>query len=501
MVLANVKRLIEQILSDKKLQNSRNFQSKIYREEPILRTASQLSGYMPSEYLQMRKISKSYDAYYQSEEWLFYQQGKFMEAFEDDFEFHGDYVRYFPTYQTMNDNQLRGYFSWRTKVRKGMVEQACLSFVFVYIYELLNQIGVKSVLEGYQTLYSFWKTYREMEPHIDRYFKLWLRDYIIYYGLDRTLLEEFVDLDCDNALLVLLDCSQRSQEELFSALSLLSSYRIENSKFQKEYSDDVKAVVCGVFFRLREYYENNRKTAFLEKLFGKCERRPYLMFRSAVFYDRMKYDEYEYSIDDIYCFRCKQGKWDCQSYLNLSGKSQELGKIMRAIDCLMRQRYDFKPLLKEEDIPKYLVTMIYREIDRCLEDKKKNHVPKIEIDLSALQGIRQAAALTRDRLIVDEEEEQEVFAAVLVEEPVKESALSENQTDLDDIEYQLLHCLLYGGDYCTLLKKKGIMLSVAVDSINEKLFDLLADTAIIFEGESPQLIEDYLDELKGIIPK
>ena len=44
-----------------------------------------------------------------------------------------------------------------------------------------------------------------------------------------------------------------------------------------------------------------------------------------------------------------------------------------------------------------------------------------------------------------------------------------------------------------------MLLSVVADSVNEKLFDLIGDTAIIFDGDNPELIEDYIDELKGII--
>ena len=56
---------------------------------------------------------------------------KGMEDFEDDFDYHGTFIRYFPNYQAMNDLQLRGYFSWRTKVRRGEVGRTSLSFAFV----------------------------------------------------------------------------------------------------------------------------------------------------------------------------------------------------------------------------------------------------------------------------------------------------------------------------------------------------------------------------------
>ena len=61
--------------------------------------------------------------------------------------------------------------------------------------------------------------------------------------------------------------------------------------------------------------------------------------------------------------------------------------------------------------------------------------------------------------------------------------------------------MLYGEDYESFLHKKGIMLSVIVDCVNEKLFDLFGDTVIDFNGDVPELIEDYIEELKGIIGK
>ena len=38
-----------------------------------------------------------------------------------------------------------------------------------------------------------------------------------------------------------------------------------------------------------------------------------------------------------------------------------------------------------------------------------------------------------------------------------------------------------------------------IDSINEKLFELLGDIAIEFVEGEPKLIEDYRDDLKGAL--
>ena len=42
------------------------------------------------------------------------------------------------------------------------------------------------------------------------------------------------------------------------------------------------------------------------------------------------------------------------------------------------------------------------------------------------------------------------------------------------------------------------MLSVAAEEINETLFEDFGDTVIDFDGDTPIIIEDYENELKGM---
>lgn len=495
-----------------------SFASKIYQDEPICRPTEPVADDFPQKYKEMKKIARNYDAFRQSEEWLFYSQGKFMEEFEDDYEYHGVFERYFPTYREMNDMQLRGYFTWRTKVRHGIVEQTSLSFVFVYLYELLNQIGVEFAEEGFYMLKQFWQSYRKFEPSLDRYMNLWLSDYAIYYNLDRAVFEELYDTSFDDAMLILLHSDSCSEDEVFSALMALSSYNPERSRFYREYPEDFKAVSCRVFARLSEYYEKNRKISLWEKLFGGKSVSFYYMFSSALFYGRMNHPDCEYIISEFHRYRCQNGKWFCEKVPG--GKSKELGFILKTVDCLMRQAYGFKSLLKQDTIPKYLSGIIGKEIDKYLAFKEKNAAPEITIDISKLQGIRQAANITRDKLIVEEEPEETGALFMDMSEPVLKTAAetvtadisagepdglsderiqTENEAGLSDMEYRFMHCLLYGEAYDSLMKEKGVMLSLLVDSINEKCFELVGDTVIFFEGDTPELIEDYIDELKGII--
>lgn len=50
---------------------------------------------------------------------LFYEQARLMENYTDDFPYEGDFSKYYPTYEDMTNTQLRGYFTWRARLRAG----------------------------------------------------------------------------------------------------------------------------------------------------------------------------------------------------------------------------------------------------------------------------------------------------------------------------------------------------------------------------------------------
>lgn len=484
--MSDVKKLIELILSDDKLSRS----AEVYRDEPILKTASQMSGFIPQKYREMKKLAKSYDASRQSEAWLFCTQGKFMEDFEDDFEYHGEFVRYFPTYRAMSDLQLRGYFSWRTKVRRGIIEETSLSFVFVYIYELLNLIGVTCAQEGFETLQHFWSEYAKINSALNRYMQQWLSDFVVYYNLDKSLLASFGNTAFDDSMLTLLNYEANDTDTVFEALSALSSYNIAGSRFFKEYPQDVKEVCCAAFARLSEYYGKSRKSGLCDKLFGRVFEGNYYMFSAAVFYDRMKYESFDYVINDIDSYSCRDGIWTSTKFYGNRDKSRELGSIMRTVDCLMREKYAYPSPIVQGKSTKIVLNIVGKEIDKYLEIKKKNAVPKIEIDVTKLSDIRRASLETQDKLIIDEQADEEF---------TEEAAPPVNQTSLSDTEYTLTRLLLCGEEYAAFVKESGCILSVLIDSINEKLFDTFGDTVIVFNGDEPEVLEDYAEELKGII--
>ena len=165
-------------------------QRTIFQDEAIQSKRQVHNEPLPAPIRAARSLEEGTFAYRQSRESIFVKQAKVLANYEDDYVYEKPVLRYYPTYQSLTDQELRGYFSWRTKLRRGDVQKTSLSYAFLYIYELLNQIGVTDPLDGYRKLKDFQSVYGELERGVLPYLNRWLVDYVVYYELDPALLEQ-----------------------------------------------------------------------------------------------------------------------------------------------------------------------------------------------------------------------------------------------------------------------------------------------------------------------
>ena len=543
--VADVDRLIEQIIAATRAKAGRAFStSKVYGSEPILMRGSQLASYLPEPIRRMRALARGPEARGWTDARLFVEQARLMEGYEDDCPYGGTFQSYFPTYDAMDNHQLRGYFTWRTNVRRGSVERTSTSFAYVYLYELLNGIGTEPGVPAFRAIESFWQSYREFGPAMDRYARTWLVDYAVYHGLDPALAQPYASTHHNRAVarleraesLALSRPAQRglrrepsafganpaAEEELLAALDALSTYRPLESRLYRDNPDALRSVTCAVFSRLAHYYQGSRRQGLVEGLFGRASSLPYLMFASAVFYPGARHPDCTYELDETCRFVCQSGIWTCTSLHHGGGRSSKLGQILRAVDRQLRAALDYPHPLKDRADPKYLVQLIDREVKDYLAWQEAHAPVRVEIDLSKLADIRSAAATTREALLVDEEREDapvpapEPTPAPAIEPaaPVAASATpvgppaqaAEEKTPapkeaeknaplgLAPDELALLEDLLSGR------APKAASPDLLVDSINEKLFDLVGDTVLEFsDAGAPQLIEDYVEDVRSAL--
>lgn len=443
----DIKMLIERIMAEARTHQSARFSHEVYADEPILKTGRQMQNFLPDQYRKMREISRWQDdpkggaGRWLSEAELFYRQGLLMADFEDDCPYNGTFKSYFPTYNAMSDRQLRGYFTWRARVRRGTVEETSTSFAFLYLYELICGIGVDDPLDGFSKIKAFWDAYRAFEPGIDRFARVWLQDYAVFHGLDPKLLRDSKTVMSDNALIELrravrdlapapepsgqapkrrkspepilpLPPDEAREERLMAAINALSTYNLNNSRLDRSHHRDLRHVACAVYVRMARYYDTHRKTGIVASLFGEETAMPYTMFASAVFFAPNRHEDCEYRLDPIHIYRCQNGFWECMRIHGSRQKSSKLGEMMRACDQRLRLALDPGHPLKEEKVPKYLAKIIDDEIVAWLSWDAAHQPVKIDIDLSQLGHIRSAAAQTREALLIDEEREDDALAEV-----------------------------------------------------------------------------------------
>lgn len=431
-------------------------------------------------------------AYRQSRESIFIKQGKLLAGYEDDYVYDRQVLRYFPTYQSLTDPELRGYFSWRTKLRRGNLQKTSLTYAFLYIYELLNQIGVADPMDGYRKLTEFRDAYGALDDGILPYLNLWLMDYVVYYNLDAGLLADTPQVRFNRGIAVLDSIQSRGDEEVIRAVEQLSPKWLERSKFYREYREECDTVIVRVLRRMSAHYNARCKKTMVEQYFGSFSQYRVILFDAAVFHERQVEGSRQYMMDENYIYRCRNGLWSVQKYNCLPHSNGKLGDGLKAIDGVMRECYGYGCPIQYKLDTKWILKIIQEEARNLLTEKKAAEEKKITIDYSRLARIRSDAAVTRDRLMVEEEAEEEA-------PPVQTPAPAEEPEDtpLTKDEYRLLQSLLYGRDY-GWVRSSGLMLSVLADGINDKLYDTFSDSVLLGD-DPPELIEDYIADLKEMI--
>ena len=136
----------------------------------------------------------------------FYRQGRFMEDYEDDLPWLGTFDRYFPCYHDLNLRQLRGYFTWRTKLRQGQYRPTALSFAYIYLYELLCGIGTASAEDSLEKLLEFERCFLGAgysDETMRRNLRRWVFEFAVLHDFPADRILQLADPDVlrrDNAL-------------------------------------------------------------------------------------------------------------------------------------------------------------------------------------------------------------------------------------------------------------------------------------------------------------
>lgn len=451
---------------------------------------------------------------------IFYEQGLFMKDFTDDYSGSVQFSQYFPYYQMMSYEQLRTYFTWRTKVRKGNVTNTSLSYAFLYIYELLSNIGVNDPQDGLDKLMYFWKAFNIYNKSIDQYVLRWLKDYHIYYELPQSFKEFVQKNNLDRHYPQMTDTDDK-----FDLFCAISNYDIRKSVF---FTNDRAKLITDCFYfvinKLRQIFNDNG-IYFDKSIFQPTKRMSVWMpFKDALFHHWMKQPDRRIALSENEIYICNQNKWAINTVITSESNRQLMGYIMKQMESVLRiaTKYRFK-LTANINAVTHKVVANLKEAGLFLESIISNAVMEfyrettktvVKVDHQALSRIRQEALATQEKLIVDERDEP--LNPILA--PLKLSLSTYDDTTfilhdnesisnfdvwekfknvLTTTEIKALSIVLHGepklkqfADDC------GIMLEVLVDGINEKAMNFIGDNLI---DDEFVLYDDYRNQVKELV--
>ncbi|MGS2776396.1 TerB N-terminal domain-containing protein [Robertmurraya sp. GLU-23] len=89
---------------------------------------------------------------------------------------------YWTTFDHMNEQQLKWYFHWREETLKGNYLEVDLSYIFVFVYELLNYSFNTNAAFNVSMLVRLYENYKEMHPKLSNYLPRWIQDMLNELG-------------------------------------------------------------------------------------------------------------------------------------------------------------------------------------------------------------------------------------------------------------------------------------------------------------------------------
>ena len=453
---------------------------------------------LPEKLREMRRLFEYGRESFESRVKNFYRQAVFMQDYEDDCPWTGDdFVRYFPTYHDLTTQQLRGYFTWRAGIRRGVFQPIAASAAYIYLYELLNGIGADSPEDALEKLRAFEIGYldsgignQRMRSNLRR----WMLEYAVVNGLPSELARACADPEMmarDEDLAALQKPEAYSEDEVFSALCVLGGRKIAESpvirldpvRGRRLFSEVWRTAAGG---RLQE-----------KKLFALCfgekKTRRWYPLSNAVYYQKKRQEDREYVLNRCRSFRCRDGLWTVRAFEPLSFDRTRLQGFLHETDARLRRSLKTGRYLREKPEDAWAIPFI----DAVIEADKKAVIeasrPRITINLSDLEQIRRDAATTRESLLTEDEIEG------VTEEAPPAAEIEMSGLPLNPVQIQILRALLEERDVTEIIRAHHLMPSMTADAINEALFDEFGDTVLLCEGDRLLLVDDYIEDLKQIL--
>ena len=427
---------------------------------------------------------------------VFYVQGKFMENYEDDFPWSGDIRYYYSSYNDLNVKQLRGYFTWRGRIRKGEYERNAEAFAYIYIYELLNGIGVSSPEESIEKLLEFEKKYADEvlhHPVMQKFIKQWIFEFAVVNRMDPETVLRYADpenMKQDRAILILKEPEKYEINEIFEAMCDIAGQNFFSSSVIKKLGTEGKNYFVKAWkFVNNQTLPNNIK--FFKRCFGTIKSFTWHPLLFVLYYHENQDKSITYTLNECrsLSYDSNLENWYQTSYSKTASGMEKFYGFMRCTDRLLRIYLKTGRPIQEKREEKWAIPLVTTFIEADKKAREEAKKVNISIDFSNLDLIRKNAVETCDSLLTEEEK------AESLQEEISPETQDLPTIRLDETQIEILQALIDGKPAAGIIAAKHEMPELCADAINEAFFDEVGDNVVECDGKDIVLVEDYRDEV------
>lgn len=392
------------------------------------------------------------------------------------------FMQYWPTYESMDKQQRAWYFYWRTQVRNKNYVDTDLSYIFVYVYELLSGYGWREAEDGYQQLLSLWMSYRESFPKLDSYLFAWTFDFAQIHNLEYSV-PDIPDIQLPNQLTirdVLIDqhSGDKPLKLSFALIDALCDYSLVSSKFYKDGHQALMQEAIPRVVALADAALLKKGKRGILAAYGpnRTRKQSYYVFQSAVCPDANK--RVDISV---------------KAYTSSQKLRNYINELVRYGENILRALYGCRGRLRGVTLDEETANLIEAFLKKEYTPAKrtaKTTAQKIEVNLNfdSIDVLRTQSDAVRDALDVPEEsvsakealtDLQEVMALLVELTPEAKSLLD----------------MLFSSKWECVFSSE---MSNAIDEINKQANKYLACALLVREHERLIVEDDYRDELDQI---
>lgn len=434
----------------------------------------------------------------------------FYERFRADAEKYRDMVgesapevpffSYIPQYSQMNLYQSKFYLYFRDMARRGEYIHADLSYVLLYIYELINLSDEADNAEDMKILCGLWMTYREFYPALDKYMAEWVCDYCLLYRLPVP------------------ECTLKILPKLCEIATLREFYM----------SGAVKGggVMRGEVLEAFADYDHRRSRVELDPKyvhhFPRALEAACSIFENGHFIAEKPVVLQRDAFCGSLCAHNVKRKISVEYYpaLRRSGVRHMLGAAVKHTENKIRRAMGLKSRLHTDGLPDECKAMIDRYFEAQMPElfRRKNVYTEVaseyehyydaadipfsadaaqKIELESRAAAEMLSAL-EDQDGADHTETPAITVSAADDADAPETGGVDSTSSSASAYKDAIRHMLEGGALESWCRERGFLPDSVAGEINEAAMDCFGDALLEHDGNVWRLIDDYLEEAAEI---